>query len=82
MMTVMFFLDILSRPSADWEHVSKINSNYISYLRGFTAVYLICCSRLTVRTLKLDQQPHLDRTVPVWMSPSCERNIQFYRSTF
>lgn len=66
--------DIFSRPFADCEHVSKINSDYISYLHGVTGVYLIYCSRITARTLKLDLQPHLECTVSVWISCSYERN--------
>lgn len=74
MMSDIFFLDIFSRPFADCEHVSKINSDYISYLLGVTGVYLIYCSRIIMRTLKLDLQPHLEYTVSVWISCSYERN--------
>lgn len=74
MVTDIFFLDIFSRPFADCEHVSKINSDYISYLHGVIGVYLIYCSPITVRTLKLDVQPHLECTVSVWISCSYERN--------
>lgn len=77
-MTDIFFLDIFSRPFADGEHMSKIKSNYISYLHGVTGVYLIYCSCITVRTLKLDLQPHLECTVSVWISSSYERNIDSF----
>lgn len=74
MISDIFFLDIFSRPFADCEHVSKINSDYIRYLPGVTGVYLIYCSRITARTLKLDLQPHLEYTVPVWIFCSYEHN--------